>query len=103
MRVIPVDFSITKIVRPSREVISHRFFQSSMVNVGVKLCEGSGYARLYVERIFSLSNILNFTLSELNCIDDVPGRAISSGFNLKVLPAVLLEDVSMVLIGRHVI
>ena len=52
----------------------------------------------YVESIFSLSYILNLALLALNYIDNIPGLTVTRGFNLKgVLPVVLLENVSIVL------
>ena len=46
-----------------------------MVNVGAVAIHP------HVERIFSFSNILDPTLLALNCIDNVPGLAVSSAFN----------------------
>ena len=58
-------------------MISYQFFQSPIVNVGTVAIH------LYVESIFSLSDILNFALVALNYIDDVLGLTVSSGFNCK--------------------
>ena len=79
------EFSLTRIARSSREseVISHRFFQSPVVNVGAVAIHSC------VECIFSLSNILNFALSALYYVGDVPGLILSCVLILKVLRASL--------------
>ena len=67
-------------------MISHCFFKSPTVNVGVVgICS-------YMESFFSLSNIQNLTLSTLNYIDNVPDLTVSGGFNFKASTCCLVGE-----------